>query len=85
MPIIPIVRTAIVPYSINDPMPNLCKNCKYFLPNASLKKEEDKIKLGLCTLYGTIDLVDGSTNYELASISRKHDCKGKHWTMEEAK
>lgn len=62
------------------PLPNLCRNCKYFMPDKSyLFNSKSKVEFGKCTYEQKIDLVTGDVSYDYASIVREFTCKGEFY------
>lgn len=57
-----------------QPMPKLCKDCKYFKPYPS-SSSQMRYSLGQCTYEHRIDLVSGKITYEFASVAREYSCK----------
>lgn len=58
-----------------------CKDCKHFLPPST--STSSNLKYGRCHLFGQQDLVDGSIEYDYASIARQHHCKGNYFVAKE--
>lgn len=54
----------------------LCKNCSHYMPSFLSGQ-----KYGRCRKFGTLDLVDGTINYDYASIARKYSCKGEYYQL----
>jgi len=69
--------TAIVKIIFNQPIPKLCRDCKFFKKSDSkIFSKIDKIQYGICTYQHSMDLVTGEKKYEYASIIRQYTCKG---------
>lgn len=60
---------------LNQPVPKLCRDCKYFKPSTIMLKGLDKVQYGICTYQHSLDLVTGEKKYEYASIVRQYTCK----------
>lgn len=58
--------------SPNSPPMKICRDCKHF-------QHSRGVKFGICKLFGVQDLVDGSINYDYASIAREYKCKGEYF------
>lgn len=65
-----------------QPMPKLCKNCKYYQPYPSNYKPMRE-SLGKCTYEKKVDLVSGDISYEYASIVREYTCKEEFYVEQE--
>lgn len=52
----------------------ICKDCKHFQWSRNAG-----VKYGTCKLFGTQDLVDGTIQYDYASIAREYKCKGEYF------
>jgi hypothetical protein len=70
-------KPGTVPYNPNTSLPNLCKNCRYFIS----PRYHESIKYGECTRFGELNLVDGSVEYDMACVARDVKCKGEHFTL----
>lgn len=57
----------------------LCKDCKHFKPNITFRSIEGQVKFGLCTKSAVINLVDGTSAYNMALVARDTECKGDLW------
>jgi hypothetical protein len=69
-----------IPYNPNTPFPNLCKNCKYFMP----PRFHESIKYGVCKRFGDLNLVDGSIEYDMAGTARDTKCKGDYFEFQQS-
>lgn len=56
-------------------MPNLCRNCKHFIPNKEFHRNTPQyIEYGRCGYYQKVNLVSGKIEYDYASVVREYKC-----------
>ena len=68
----PLSQAREPPLSTQTPPPmKLCKDCTNFvlLPGTDVKN-------GYCRLFGSVDMVDGTFEFNLARDVRRNECKG---------
>jgi hypothetical protein len=55
--------------------PRLCRDCKHFQPDNFYFLTHNRFEFGRCKKSKNVNLISGKTNYDYASIVRKHHCQ----------